>query len=124
MSETMTVEEYRDIIDAPKSNKYHAKPMTVDGIHFDSQAEARRYGELRILERAGGLTRLVCHRRFPLSINGTKICDYEDDFDYTTPDGRYVVEDVKSPATKTALYRVKRNLMKALHGIDIVEVEA
>ena len=36
----------------PKS-KYHAQPVEIDGVRFDSQKEARRYSELRLLERAG-----------------------------------------------------------------------
>ena len=33
-----------------------------------------------------------------------------------------MVEDVKSPATKTAVYRLKKKLVKALYGIEIIEV--
>jgi hypothetical protein len=35
-----------------------------------------------------------------------------------------VVEDVKSKPTVTRLYRVKKKLMRALHGIEIQEVFA
>jgi hypothetical protein len=34
-------------------SKFHAKRTQVDGIWFDSKAEAGRYGELKLLERAG-----------------------------------------------------------------------
>jgi hypothetical protein len=34
-----------------------------------------------------------------------------------------VVVDVKSKPTRTAVYRLKRKLMIALHGIEIEEVE-
>lgn len=34
-------------------NKYKAVKTTVDGIKFDSKAEARRYTQLKLLERAG-----------------------------------------------------------------------
>jgi len=33
-----------------------------------------------------------------------------------------VVEDVKSKATKTAVYQLKKKLVKALYGVEIVEV--
>jgi len=36
--------------------------------------------------------------------------------------GEVVVEDVKSPATKTAVYCLKKKLIKALYDIEIVEV--
>ena len=34
-------------------SKYHAVPTTIDNIRFASKAEARRYRELRLLEKAG-----------------------------------------------------------------------
>lgn len=38
-------------------------------------------------------------------------------------DDRWVVEDVKSPASaKLAAYRLKRHLMRTVHGIEITEV--
>ena len=33
--------------------KYHAKKTRLDGLTFDSQKEAQRYAELKLLERAG-----------------------------------------------------------------------
>ena len=36
-----------------KESKYHNKKVTVDGITFDSQREAARWQELRLMERAG-----------------------------------------------------------------------
>lgn len=35
--------------------KYHAKKTGLDGLTFDSQKEARRYAELKLLERAAEL---------------------------------------------------------------------
>lgn len=39
-------------------SKYRAKKCQVDGIKFDSLKEARRYQELRLLERAGKIADL------------------------------------------------------------------
>ena len=36
---------------------------------------------------------------------------------------KYVVEDVKSKATKTRVYAMKKKLLREKYGIDIVEVE-
>jgi hypothetical protein len=47
---------------------------------------------------------------------------YIADFMYYDKDGNVVVEDVKSPATKTKEYILKRKLMLYVHGIQIVEV--
>ncbi|CAG1015176.1 hypothetical protein ANAEL_05194 [Anaerolineales bacterium] len=84
-------------------------------------SEARRYGELKIEELAGNITDLQVHQRFRLDVNGIHICDYESDFTYRR-NGRFVVEDVKSTATVTRLYRVKKKLMLAVLGITIQEV--
>src|SRR5687767_14651384 len=40
-------------IDLRARHKFGARATTVDGIRFASQAEAQRYAELRLLERAG-----------------------------------------------------------------------
>ena len=107
-------------------NKYKAQPTTVDGIKFDSKREAERYGELKLLERAGEIRDLVPHPRFALVVNGFHICLYTADFAYTdsgTGRGPYVVEDVKSPATaRRADYVLRKKLMAAIHGIEIREV--
>jgi hypothetical protein len=42
-----------------KPSKYRAIPTTVDGIRFDSKREAARYGELKLLEKAGHIRGLT-----------------------------------------------------------------
>ena len=108
-------------------NKYRAKKVSLDGYVFDSKAEARRYGELKLVLRAKGINRLRVHQRFPLFVNGIKIATYIADFTYYEQkhnDG-LVVEDVKSPVTaKLPAFRMKKKLMLALYGIEIKEVRA
>lgn len=95
----------------------------VDGLKFASKAEARRYGWLKIAERAGEIEKLECQPRFPLRVDGELICTYVADFRYVDRrTGLPVVEDVKSDPTRTPVYRIKAKLLKALHGITIVEV--
>ena len=102
-------------------SKYNNRRVTLDGHTFDSVAERRRYQELCLLRAAGELTGLVTHPRFPLVVNGVPIATYEADFGYTeTATGRAVVEDVKG--VQTPEYKLKKRLVKALHGIDIQEV--
>ena len=48
--------------------KYRAVPTVIDGIRFASKAEARRYGELRLLEQAGEIRDLVRQPRFALYV--------------------------------------------------------
>jgi len=61
------------------------------------------------------------HKTFRLVVNGVHVCDYESDFTYHR-DGKFVVEDVKSPGTITYAYRIKKKLMLAVHWIVIQEV--
>ena len=104
-------------------NKYRAKKTVVDGITFDSKAEARRYSQLKILERAGEISGLTLQPQFPVTLNGKDICRYIADFAYFTDHAR-VVEDVKSDFTaKNPIYRLKKKLVEAAYpGVQIVEV--
>lgn len=101
-------------------SKYSAKPTIVDGIRFASKAESRRFAELRALERAGIISGLTLQPKFPLEVNGAKVCTYIGDFAYIE-DAKYVVEDVKG--VKTDTYKIKRKLLLALQpGLDHREV--
>lgn len=111
-------------------NKFRAKKTVVDGITFDSKAEARRYGSLVLLQKGKRIDRLELQPRFDLyGKGGNKICTYVADFRYFELDGSgnaigMVVEDVKSPITaKDRAYRIKVKLLKDNHpGIDFREV--
>jgi hypothetical protein len=46
--------------------KYHSRKVRFDGLNFDSQAEADRWAELRLLERAGEIESLRAHPRWVL----------------------------------------------------------
>lgn len=135
--------------DAPqKARKYHNKPterVTDSGavLRFDSQKEARRYDELAALEQAGLIRELRMQVDFTLQeaytdTEGRRVraIRYKADFTYKKrpaywtryerqcPDGMWilVVEDVKSRATKTKQYAMKRKMMKERFNIDIQEV--
>lgn len=119
--------------------KYHNKPterVTAAGnvLRFDSQKEARRYDELAALEQAGEIRELRMQVDFTLQeayADGEgrreRAIRYRADFTYWRRDEesawvRYVVEDVKSSATRTKEYILKRKLMKKRFNIDIQEV--
>lgn len=101
--------------------KYRNTPTTLGGLRFASKAEAKRYGQLLLLERAGAITGITTQPRFPLSVNTVALGAYVADFSYHE-NGILVVEDVKSKATKTPLYQLKKKLVKALYGIDVKEI--
>lgn len=125
-------------------SKYKAVKTTIDGVTFDSKKEAKRYTELRLLEKAGHITHLELQPEYQITINGAKICKYKADFRYFTvrqenneqyynskgewqtptmtgdKEGQ-IVEDVKG--FKTPIYRLKKKLVEACYpGTQIKEV--
>ena len=101
--------------------KYGNKKVTVDGIKFDSRWESQRYLYLKSLERAGTVKDLELQVKFPIVINGEKICSYIADFRYkrqNQQDEWYdIVEDAKG--FETPEFKLKKKLMKAGHGVEI-----
>lgn len=126
--------------------KYGNKKVEIDGIEFDSKKEARRYWELKLLQRAGKISDLQLQREFELipaqyetypryGKTGKRLqdgkrcieksCTYKADFCYMQ-DGKLVVEDVKGyrdPASAGyAKFIIKRKLLLWRYGIKIIEV--
>ena len=108
----------------------------MDGIEFDSKREAKRYGELLLLEKAGAITdlqRQVKYQLLPAQYRPVfdkktrkwkdrcieREVSYAADFVYQQ-DGETVVEDTKGFKTKD--YILKRKMMLFFHGIVIKEV--
>jgi hypothetical protein len=102
-------------------SKYRAVRTEVEGHVFASKREAFRYQELRILERSGYITELTLQQKFPLVVNGVKVCTYIADFCYLDMQGRAIVEDSKG--MKTPVYRLKNKLFHVLYpNLRISEV--
>ena len=109
-------------------NKYGNRKITVGGETFDSRREYDRYRELVLLARAGKIHDLMRQVKFelvPAQYEGKKCVEravhYVADFVYWEGD-QMVVEDVKSKATRTESYIIKRKLMRQ-KGYIIREVE-
>lgn len=94
-----------------RQNKYNNRKTRVDGRLFDSKKEANRYCELKIMEAAGEIKFLECQPVIPLLVNGQWVGKYIADFRYKNSDGETVVEDVKSSATKTPIYNLKKKIL-------------
>lgn len=96
----------------------------VDGIRFDSDAEARRYGTLKMMQNAGDIQDLEVKPRLALVVNGRKIgrgyvvldFRYQHDIDGAL---RWVYEDAKGGAD-TDLAKFKRQVLSALHPTVII----
>lgn len=107
-----------------RTNKYHAKKATVDGITFDSHKEADRYLTLKAMEDEGLIENLRRQVRYELvpafDVDGKhyRPVSYVADFVYRE-DGREVVEDVKGVRTDT--YRLKSKLFARRYGMSIRE---
>lgn len=125
-------------------NKLGNKKTVIDGIIFDSMREAKRYGELKLLLRAGAISDLELQKVYELipayyeevetgevykigKKKGQKktkqrtveqAVTYAADFVYKK-DGETIVEDTKGFRTKD--YIIKRKLMFHVYGIRIVE---
>ncbi|MGD9714830.1 MAG: DUF1064 domain-containing protein [Thermomicrobiales bacterium] len=103
-----------------KPSKYKAVRTTLDGITFASKREAERYATLKLLEKAGDITKLELQPRYPLVVNDQLVGNYVADFRYRDEQGNTVVEDAKG--VKTPVYKLKKKLMKAIYGIEVREV--
>ena len=92
-----------------KKSKYGNQKVEYDGIVFDSKKERDRYCELKILEKAKTITDLKRQVKYVLVEKKGKEREtsYIADFVYKKGN-EVVVEDVKSKATKTPLYRLKK----------------
>lgn len=117
-----------------RESKYKNHRVVVDGISFQSKKEANRWLELKLMAAAGEILDLRRQVRFEL-IPTQRYKDrrtgrwktergvwYIADFAYV--DARtdeFVVEDVKSESTITPVYKIKRKLMRWIHGITIKE---
>jgi hypothetical protein len=117
----------------PRPNKYHAEAIHVDGVRFASKKEAARFLELQLWQKHGQIDELECQPVFPLHVlelwrSGlpvviTTIGKYTADFRYRNlHTGEIVVEDVKSTATRTEAYTLRKKAAEAIHGITVVEV--
>ncbi len=101
---------------APRKSKYSAVPTVVDGVRFASKSEAKRDGELQLLLRAGQIRNIVRQPRFPLLVNGVKVCTYVGDWQYQERvEGGWlnVVEDRKG--VQTPAFKIKWALARALY---------
>lgn len=114
-------------------NKYRNKKTVVNGISFDSKAEAARYQELMLMREAGEIIGLRLQPEFTLQPafitpegEVVRAIRYRADFSYRKVNGDGIagavtVEDVKGRRTKD--YEIKRKLMEGL-GIHVTEVPA
>ena len=98
-------------------NKYKNEKIIVDKIKFDSKLEARRYCELKLLERAKEIKDLRRQVEFELQPSYKKnnktirAINYVADFVYyDLKKGKIIIEDTKG--FKTEIYKLKKKLFE------------
>lgn len=126
MTETMTAAEYR--AQKPKKpHKYRARSIIIDDIRFPSKREGNRWLALKLRQVLGeisDLERQVCYVLAPsVRIEGEKrarpaLRHFVDFRYFDNVKCCRVVEDAKGQDTEGS--RIKRHLMKSVHGIDVV----
>jgi Protein of unknown function (DUF1064) len=107
-----------------KPAKYRNEKVVANGRKFDSKREAERAGELELQQKLGLISDLKYQVRFELigKQKGERPAFLKVDFTYVE-NRELVAEDVKSKASKTQQYVLRRKLLLERHGIRIREVE-
>ena len=97
-----------------KKQKYGNKRTEVDDIKFDSQKEATRYGELKLLHKAKRISKPIRQYAFIVSEGIEYVADFVY-FCYET--NMFIVEDAKG--VKTDIFKLKEKMMKSKNNIEI-----
>jgi hypothetical protein len=114
----------------PSKSKYGNRKVTIDGYTFDSVKEGNRYMDLKYMLLTGVIRDLELQKKFVLD-DGFRdnegkwhrdfsyVCDF---YYYDNEKQEWIIEDVKSEATKKdKVYRIKKRFM-AKYGLKISEV--
>lgn len=121
-----TQEEYRAYLEknGTKEPKYHNKKVEYNGALYDSMKEAKYAQELDLRIHAREVISVERQKRYQLDVAGVHICDYILDFCVTLPGGKLEYVDVKGYKKGIAyrMFTMKKSLMLACHGIDVLEV--
>ncbi|MCY8035605.1 DUF1064 domain-containing protein [Bacillus sonorensis] len=106
-----------------RANKFNAKKTYVDGIKFDSKAEAQYYLQLKWLKQAKQIKDFKLQPRFLLQEafkkNGKTFrkIEYVADFEVHNLDGSIEVIDIKGVETKE--FAIKRKLYERLYDTPL-----
>lgn len=97
-------------------HKFRAIPVSLEGIKFASKKEARRYQELKLLQKAGELIFFL--RQTPFHLPGN--VKYVSDFMCFWQDGTVTIEDVKG--IRTPMYILKKKQIESIYPVKILEL--
>ena len=124
----MSYLEYRKLLKPDqKVSKMRNIITSYQGHKFHSKKEVGYYQHLQGLKAVGEVKKIEKQVRYKLAVNKALICTYVLDFKVTYKD-RIEYVDVKPWDKKTGkfmltpIYQIKKKLMKAIHGINLIEV--
>ncbi len=103
-----------------RPSKYRNVRTQALGKTFASAHEADAYKKLFALQTAGIISSLRCQVTYSLTVNGILITSYRADFVFLDQQGNTIVADAKG--LRTEVYKLKKRLMLAVHGISILEL--
>ncbi len=110
-----------------KKNKYNTskkEDRTYNGKVYDSKWEMQYRQRLDKLKLAGIVVDIKEQVKFPLEVNGIKICSYILDFVVTYNSGSIKYIDCKGMKGGTPVYRIKKKLFEAIYPMEIEEAYA
>src|SRR5690625_2294015 len=125
----MTARQYRQMRKRRNRSKYGNRKVEIDGLTFDSKAEALYYSELKLRQRAGEIQSFKLQPRYRLldgfEKHGKKHrpIDYVADFEVHHKDGSIEVVDVKG--MQTQVFKIKEKMFNAKypHKLTLVKWE-
>ena len=128
MTERITAKQFRKM-NRRRRSKYGNRKVEIDGLRFDSKAEALYYSELKLRQRTGEILFFRTQPRYRLldsfEKDGKKHrpIDYIADFEIHHQDGSLEVIDVKG--YKTDVFRLKEKMFNAKypHKLTLVKLE-
>lgn len=125
MTQHISADEFKRLQTKGKGRypRSSAEQRTCDGITFDSKREMLRWQKLRLKEIAGLIFDLKRQTKYSVEINGRHYCNVTWDFEYTTAEGRAIIEDVKSSGTaKEPDYRLRKKAFELYYSVEVTEV--
>jgi len=93
-----------DKIKDDKTAKYHNKPVVINGIYFQSQAEANRWMEIQLLIRNGIIRAAERQKRFALPGGIIYVVDHV----LTLKNGAQEAEEVKGHWSRVSINKCKQ----------------
>lgn len=119
----MDVKEYRKLAKTT-INKYGAKPVEYNGVKYHSTKEATYAKQLDLGICVGTIKEWQRQVRYVLGFNDVAITTYVLDFKVWYVNGDIEHVDVKGMRKGAAynMFTIKKKLMRAILGIEIIEV--